>query len=102
MLNLVLTRDDFFQLAESSWEDTARRESLASSGSSSVQYDQSTDSQMIDLEDYEAAWSVLQAVSMDRVYLAKTAYNLFTLLSLGNSFSKSEPVCRVFPSRTRH
>ncbi|KAH9215926.1 hypothetical protein DL95DRAFT_388239 [Leptodontidium sp. 2 PMI_412] len=91
MLNLVLTRDDFFQLAESSWEDTARRESLASSGSSSVQYDQSTDSQKIDLEDYEAAWSVLQAVSMDRVYLTKTAYNLFTLLSLGNSFSKSEP-----------
>ncbi|KAG4443108.1 hypothetical protein IFR05_001434 [Cadophora sp. M221] len=53
--------------------------------------DESTDSQNIDLGDYEAAWSALQAVTMDQVYLAKTAYNLFTLFSLGNTFSKSEP-----------
>ncbi|KAH7324047.1 hypothetical protein BKA65DRAFT_511966 [Rhexocercosporidium sp. MPI-PUGE-AT-0058] len=97
MLHLVLTRDDFFQLAESSWEDTARRESLALSGSSSLQHDDNTDSQKIGLEDYEAAWSALQAISMDRVYLTRTAYNLFTLLRLGNAFSRSDAKsCELF------
>ncbi|KAL2062626.1 hypothetical protein VTL71DRAFT_5698 [Oculimacula yallundae] len=89
ILNLVRTRDDFCRLDDTSWDDTARREYLAMSGSSSVQYEGSGDG--FKLQDYEAAWSALQAISMDRVHLSKTAYNLFTLIRLGNSFSKYDP-----------
>ncbi|PVH76538.1 hypothetical protein DL98DRAFT_291287 [Cadophora sp. DSE1049] len=91
MIHLVRTRDDFAQLSESSWGDTSRRESLGLSGSSFVQYDENAEIPAIELEDYEAAWAVLQVISMDPAYMSKTAYNLFSLIGSGNTFAKSEP-----------
>jgi len=95
MIHLIRTNDDFARLSESSWEDTARRESLGLSGSSFVQYDENAEMPAIELEDYEAAWAVLQVISMEPAYMSKTAYNLFTLLSTGNAFAKSEPVSNI-------
>ena len=37
-------------------------------------------------EKYEAAWSILQATSMDLKYLATTEYNFFDLIRHGNTF----------------
>ncbi|KAK0123923.1 hypothetical protein ONS95_008913 [Cadophora gregata] len=91
MIHLVRTRNDFARLSESSWEDTARRESLSLSGSSFIEHDGNAEIPTLHLADYEAPWAVLQVVSMDTAYMSKTAFNLFSLIRLGNDFSKSEP-----------
>lgn len=54
----------------------------------------------MELEDHEAAWAVLQVISMEPTYMSKTAYNLFTLFSTGNAFEKSDPVSNIYFSST--
>ncbi len=92
--HLVQTRYEFKQLVASSWEDVTIRESVGHSATLTRPdgYEDIFLSRFADLEDYEAAWGVLQAVSMDRTYLKKTEYNLFTLIRLGNSFSRQDQV----------
>ncbi len=93
--HLVHTRHEFKQLTATSWEDVTIRESVSRSATAFTDLDRYDDiflSRGADLEDYETAWSILQAVSMDRTYLKKTEYNFFTLIQLGNSFSREDQV----------
>lgn len=103
MMYLVEARPDFAQLDDASWDDITTRESMSEAAMTSTEYggdgytftggDGGTLTPEGFLQqDYEAAWSVLQAVSMDPTYLMKTEYNLFTLLRQGNEFSVYEPV----------
>jgi len=95
MLHLVHTRRDFAQLKASSWEESQDLQAVSREAISLTEYDGDEHSiafDNVDLEDYEAAWSVLQAVSMDPTYLKKTAYNFFTLIRLGNKYSQRDPV----------
>lgn len=83
---LMRTRSEFAMLLSSIWEDTSKRESISRAAILLDQFEM--DETLIDhlLPEYEAAWAVLQLVSMDRTYLAKTAYNMFTLIRQGNSY----------------
>jgi hypothetical protein len=95
MLYLVHARGDFAQLKASSWEESRDLQAVSREAISLTEYDgdeRSIAFENIDLEDYEAAWSILQAISMDSTYLKKTAYNLFTLIRLGNKYSRRGPV----------
>lgn len=93
MLHLVQTSNEFSTLESSSWEVTEERKEISRKAISLNEYnDDSAPLDSIDFENYEAAWSVLQAVSMDPTYTKPTAYNLFTLLAQGNAFSKQQPV----------
>lgn len=42
------------------------------------------------IEDFEAPWYILQAISTEPTYLAETKYNFFTLIKLGNKFSHAK------------
>jgi hypothetical protein len=100
MMHLVEARPDFAQLDDTAWDDISNRESVSEAASreaamTSSEYGGDGDTFTPEgflQQDYEAAWSVLQAVSMDPTYLTKTEYNLFTLLRQGNEFSVYEPV----------
>lgn len=93
MLYLVQISDEFSTLDSSSWENIEDRGAISRKAISLNEYSgDSVPLYNIDLENYEAAWSVLQAVSMDPAYAKPTAYNLFTLLAQGNTFSKQQPV----------
>ncbi len=95
MMHLVEARPDFAQLDDASWDDITNRESVSEAAMASSEYDGDEDTFTPEgflQQDYEAAWSVMQAVSMDPTYLTKTDYNLFTLLRQGNEFSVYEPV----------
>jgi hypothetical protein len=95
MMHLVEARPDFAQLDDASWDDITNRGSVSRAAITLTEYGGDGDTFTPDgflQQDYEAAWSVLQAVSMDSTYLAKTEYNLFTLLRQGNEFSVYEPV----------
>ncbi len=93
IMHLMKTRTEFAILSSLTWEDISARESVSRSAISIAQHDM--DETLIDpiLPDYEAPWAVLQLVSMDRIYLMKTAYNLFNLMRLGNCFSETDKVC---------
>jgi hypothetical protein len=96
MMHLVEARPDFAQLDDASWDDITNRGSVSRAAITLTEYGGDGDTFTPDgflQQDYEAAWSVLQAVSMDSTYLTKTEYNLFTLLRQGNEFSVYEPVC---------
>jgi hypothetical protein len=90
---LAKTRDDFLDLEESSWQDIGKRESISRAATSFEQYNGDVSELNVTSEDYEAPWSVLQAISMDMTYLTRTTFNLFSLIRLGNVFAKSEQVC---------
>lgn len=94
ILHLIHTVDDFKLLSGPIWENTSSRESISRSAISLERHqgDMATE---IDLEDYESAWAVLQLVSMDSIYLTKTAYNIFSLMRLGNRYSKIDQVCYI-------
>jgi hypothetical protein len=99
MMHLVEARPDFAQLDDASWDDITNRGSVSRAAITMTEYGGDGDTFTPDgflQQDYEAAWSVLQAVSMDSIYLTKTEYNLFTLLRQGNEFSVYEPVCADF------
>ncbi|PMD37324.1 hypothetical protein L207DRAFT_73683 [Hyaloscypha variabilis F] len=94
MMHLVEARPDFAQLDDASWDDITNRGSVSRAAITMTEYGGDGDTFTPDgflQQDYEAAWSVLQAVSMDSIYLTKTEYNLFTLLRQGNEFSVYEP-----------
>ncbi|CZR56777.1 uncharacterized protein PAC_06666 [Phialocephala subalpina] len=90
IMHLIKTRSEFAMLLSSTWENTSIRESISHSAISLDQYEM--DELLIDaiLVDYEALWAVLQLVSMDRTYLMKTAYNLFSLIRVGNYCSQND------------
>jgi hypothetical protein len=98
ILGLVLDRADFAQLRNESWDDISCRGSVSRAATTTPQdtdritpfANESTS------EDYEAAWSVLQAVSMDPKYMMRTEYNLFRLIRRGNEFSRNESVSITF------
>lgn len=92
IMHLMKTRSEFTMLLSSTWEDISLRESLSRAAISLDQYEM--DELLIDavLQDYEALWAVLQLVSMDKTYLMKTAYNLFSLIRYGNSCSEQDRV----------
>jgi len=97
MMHLVEARPDFAQLDDESWGDITNRGSVSRAAITLTEYGGDGDLFTPDdflQQDYEAAWSVLQAVSMDSAYLTKTEYNLFTLIRQGNEFSVYEPVRR--------
>ncbi|CAG8978499.1 hypothetical protein HYALB_00005074 [Hymenoscyphus albidus] len=81
ILQLLQNRPDFAQLHDQSWGDTASR---------TCSEHELTNSSAL-FEDYEAIWALLQTVSMDPVYAGATECNVFTLLRLGNSCSKTAP-----------
>ncbi|KAE9364605.1 hypothetical protein N431DRAFT_354919 [Stipitochalara longipes BDJ] len=94
MMHLVEARPDFAQLDDASWDDITNRGSVSRAAITMTEYGGDGDTFTPDgflQQDYEAAWSILQAVSMDSTYLTKTEYNLFTLLRQGNEFSVYEP-----------
>jgi hypothetical protein len=94
ILGLVLERDDFAQLRNESWDDISCRGSV-SRAATTIPQDPDRITHFANestLEDYEAAWSVLQAVSMDPKYMMRTEYNLFRLIRRGNEFSRNESV----------
>lgn len=93
IMHLIKTRSEFSMLSSSTWEDTSIRESVSRSAISLDQYEMDELLINVILQDYEALWAVLQLVSMDRTYLSKTAYNLFSLIRLGNSCSQNDRVC---------
>jgi hypothetical protein len=98
MMHLVEARPDFAQLDDDSWEDITNRGSVSRAAITLTEYGGDGDLFTPDgflQQDYEAAWSVLQAVSMDSTYLTRTEYNLFTLIRQGNEFSVYEPVREV-------
>jgi hypothetical protein len=93
MLHLVHTSDQFSRLTSTTWDNLDERKAISRKAISLDEYSgDSATLSAIDVEDHEAAWSILQAVSMDPTYVKFTAYNLFTLLALGNKFSNEEPV----------
>ena len=93
ILHLVKARDDFSKLADSSWENLEGRGSLCREAASTYALtEKDLPGETLPLEEYEAAWALLQAVAMDAKYLGRTEYNLFTLMKLGNRFSKEDPV----------
>jgi hypothetical protein len=99
MMHLVEARPDFAQLDDASWDDITNRGSVSRAAITLTEYGGDGDTFTPDgflQQDYEAAWSVLQAVSMDQTYLTTTEYNLFTLLRQGNEFSVYEPVSASF------
>lgn len=98
ILHLMKTSDKFAKLDSTSWESVEARRVVSREAISLAEYgSDSAEVSSIDLEDYEAAWSVLQAVSMDPAYAKATTYNLFTLLALGKSFTKQqEPAWYIF------
>jgi hypothetical protein len=92
---LVTSQSSFDKLEDESWELIGARKFLGEEASS---HSNSVDSKTVfgndrALEDFEAPWSLLQAVSMDSKYLGETRYNFFTLIRLGNKYSRVEPVC---------
>jgi hypothetical protein len=96
MVHLVQTNNEFSRLDASSWTDVTKRHLISREAISTSQYNGDiTIISGMNLEDYESAWSVLQAVSMDPTYIKPTTYNLFTLLDLGNKFSKQQPVSHL-------
>lgn len=102
MLHLVHARKDFKKLDSTSWAVINDRQALSREAIALTEHDGDEASiifDSIDLEEYEAAWSVLQAVCMDATYVKKTAYNLFTLIRLGNVFAHREPVRPTSPLR---
>jgi hypothetical protein len=98
ILGLVLDRADFAQLKNEAWDDITCRESVSRAATTMPQdLDRITPfANESSLEDYEAAWSVLQAVSMDPKYMMRTEYNLFRLIRRGNEFSRNESVSIIF------
>jgi hypothetical protein len=93
--HLVQTRIDFAELADLSWGDVGERKSVSQAATVFINFGDENDpfrSGNISLEDYEATWSVLQAIAMDSGYLTETEYNLFTLIRYGNRHSKVVPV----------
>jgi hypothetical protein len=104
-MHLVEARPDFAQLDDASWDDITNRGSVSRAAITLTEYGGDGDTFTPDgflQQDYEAAWSVLQAVSMDPTYLTRTEYNLFTLLRQGNEFSVYEPVSASFFSSCSH
>jgi len=101
ILHLVNARDDFSKLANSSWDNLDIRGSLCLEASSTHDLTENCLSgENSALEEYEAAWALLQAMAMGTKYLGRTEYNPFTLLKLGDRFSKDDPVSFVkFPLR---
>lgn len=89
------TRIDFAELADLSWGDVGERKSISQAATVFIDFGDENDPfrrGKISLEDYEAPWSVLQAIAMDSGYLTETEYNLFTLIRYGNRHSKVVPV----------
>ncbi|KAF4632197.1 hypothetical protein G7Y89_g5925 [Cudoniella acicularis] len=89
ILNLIQTRKDFVDLADSAWENLSDRQNLCRQATAPF----STDNDLlstshISSEEYEAPWALLQAASMDTKYSVETEYNAFALFRLGNSLSK--------------
>ena len=92
---LVLYQNSFRQLSDESWENIETRKFL---GQESSSHSNTVDNKTVfpgddrTLEDFVAPWSLLQAASTDPTYLGETRYNFFTLIRLGNKYSRAEPV----------
>lgn len=94
ILYLLKARDDFSQLADTSWEDLNIRNLLCRMTAATHSLSQNElPGEIPPLENHEAAWALLQAVAMDNKYLEQTEYNAFKLIRLGNQFSHKDPVC---------
>ncbi|KUJ17295.1 uncharacterized protein LY89DRAFT_684376 [Mollisia scopiformis] len=91
IMHLIHHLADFKSLSGPAWENLSFRESITRSATSLERFEGDPAIYGIDLQDYEAAWAILQLVSMDHIYLTKTAYNLFSLLRLGNCYAKHDP-----------
>ena len=47
------------------------------------------------MENFEALWYVLYAISVEPIYVSPTEYNLVTLIRLSNKFSHGEQVSHL-------
>lgn len=93
VLLLIKLRDDFFQLADSSWENPIVRKSLSREVAGTHELaGRSVLNETSCVEEHEAAWALLQVVAMDADYLRQTEFNPFTLIRFGNKFLNQDPV----------
>jgi hypothetical protein len=88
--------DTFAALEDSSWENIMSRLHLSRAASVAAapttrNFGGESDYDSL-LEYFQAPWSLLRAVGGDRSYEGKTGYNLFTLIRLGNLFTRTNPV----------
>jgi hypothetical protein len=90
------SHNSFAALTDSSWEDAFGRRTLSKTAHMTAR----TPPRQVGgepvyenfLEYFQAPWSLLRVVFVDSSYEGKTGYNLFTLMRLGNLFSRIHPV----------
>lgn len=95
MFKLVKSDNCFARLLGSAWADPAQRHATALTASSPEPADSENilvDGKWVQIQDYEAVWSIFQAIIMDAKYLTPTEYNLFDLIRVGNECLRDEPV----------